>query len=105
MIIYEISCATSLISSSSFLFDTNAQDIYQFDLSFAAKDLFIVAASRLTFSTIQYLDIAFSKLFVHPNGYGTFTVMYSTVDRIFYKTRLMIENQGPVQVIGIIWFI
>ncbi len=69
MIIYEISCATILISSSSF-FDTNDQDMCQFDLSFAPKDLFIVAGSELTFSTIKYSDITFSKLFVHPKGYG-----------------------------------
>ncbi len=32
-------------------------------------------------------------------------VMYIAVDRIFYKTRLMIEHQGPVQNIGIALFI
>ncbi len=69
VIILEISCATSLISSSSLL-DTNAQDMCQFDLSFALKDLFIDAGSKLTFSTIKYSYIAFSKLFVHPKGYG-----------------------------------
>ncbi len=31
--------------------------------------------------------------------------MYIAVDKIFYKTRLMIEHQGPVQNIGITWFI
>ncbi len=69
MIIYEISCATSLISSSS-LFDTNAQDMNEFDLSFASNDVFIVAGSKLTFSTIKYSDIAFPKLVVYPKGYG-----------------------------------
>ncbi len=69
MIIYEIICTTSLMSSSS-LFDADAQDMCPFDLSFALKDLFIGAGSKLTFSTIIYSDIAFSKLFVHPKRYG-----------------------------------
>ncbi len=51
-------------------FDTDAQYMCQFDLSFAPKDLFIVAGFKLTFSTIKYSDIAFSKLFVHPKEYG-----------------------------------
>ncbi len=69
VIISEICYATSLISSSS-LFDSNVQDMCQFDLSFATKDLFIVAGSKLTFSIIKYSDIIFSKLFVHPKGNG-----------------------------------
>ncbi len=66
---YEINYATSLISNSS-LFNIDALDMCQFDLSFASKDLFIVAGSKLTFSTIKYSDIAFSKLFVLPKGNG-----------------------------------
>ncbi len=66
-IIYEISCVTSLINSSS-LFEIDAQDMCQFDLSFATKDHFIIAISKLTFSTIKYSDIAFSKLFMEIYG-------------------------------------
>ncbi len=38
-----------------------------FDLSFAPKDLFIVAGSKLTFSKIKYSDIAFSKLYTQKD--------------------------------------
>ncbi len=41
----------------------------QFDLSFASKDLFMVAGSKLTFFHNKISDIAFFKLFVHSKGY------------------------------------
>ncbi len=83
VIIYEISCATRLISSFS-LFDTNAHDMCQFDLSFAPKDLFIVAASKLTFSTIKYSNCIF-QIVCTPKGIWKFRVIYIAVDRIFKR--------------------
>ncbi len=97
MTIYEISCATSLTSSSS-IFDTNAQDMCQFDLSFAPKDLFIVAGSKI-FRHCIFQIVCTLK------GIWKFTVMYFAADRIFYETRMMIEHQGLLQNIGITWFI